>query len=121
MLPIGLFLVLILHKYCLTVDPRKAQYKIQFAHNGIVSGLSVHPSGKTFYTCGIDKYVKAWKLDVNLHEDAAPIQPLQIKGGEEGFLFVLILCCTLLIFIEIFVDVLITMKKNPFLPQDLIR
>lgn len=32
------------------------------AHTGVVNSLCVHPSGQHFFTCGIDKSIKQWKL-----------------------------------------------------------
>ncbi|GAB1599686.1 DDB1- and CUL4-associated factor 13-like [Argonauta hians] len=41
------------------------------AHTGVVNGLCFHPSGRYFFTCGMDKTIKQWKIgeEYNLDED----------------------------------------------------
>ncbi|XP_041360731.1 DDB1- and CUL4-associated factor 13-like [Gigantopelta aegis] len=34
-------------------------------HDGFVQGLCTHPSGKYFFSCGTDKTIKQWSMDVD--------------------------------------------------------
>uniref|UniRef100_A0A7S3XVY0 Sof1-like protein domain-containing protein n=1 Tax=Heterosigma akashiwo TaxID=2829 RepID=A0A7S3XVY0_HETAK len=46
------------------------------AHRGFVRGLTVAPSGRTFYSCGDDAVVKQWSVEVahNLQEQPEPLR-----------------------------------------------
>jgi WD repeat and SOF domain-containing protein 1 len=46
------------------VASRKSIFHLK-AHNSFVNGLAVDPSGEYFYTCGTDRYLKKWQLDIN--------------------------------------------------------
>jgi len=66
-------------------------WTIEHAHNGFVYGLNVsnntNRSMNSFYSCGVDKYLKRWNLDYNLWngggKDVAskPIQSYVAEGG----------------------------------------
>lgn len=38
------------------------------AHNSFVNGLVVDPKGEYFYSCGTDRYLKKWNLNINAIE-----------------------------------------------------
>ncbi|XP_074656953.1 DDB1- and CUL4-associated factor 13-like [Tubulanus polymorphus] len=54
------------------------------AHDGFVRGISAHPSGKYFFSCGDDQTIKQWSLDTE-ETSASNTEPMNTILGKHGF------------------------------------